>query len=527
MYKKRFVTLGLVLALAVGGMAQAAPSPAATTDNPPAASSAPEEEPYATYKAAPEGTAGANPAGEEPRSLLEMQIIEGTDAVRQMERSVTGQDKFDINQAAEIYTMENSISKAWRQNSQIRIADEKVVQANAQYGQTQAQKNLQFVVSNKTTWQGKQMTAGRTTLEALSNQLNASLQLLLTTFGQVEKQIAAAYLQIGVAALDASAARRDLAYQVKQDFIGCLKAQAQVDVAQLNLQVTQKNLNDSKLLYRRGVMALYDVIQADLQVTEAREQLERSLSGVQTANATFLSDLEERPASEEQKANLRFLPPEPIEVDPLCELADLQELAMRRRLEIMSIDRSIAVAEEMRAAEESSNRPEIGLSADYIFSPGYRSYPCSMDQLNLSINWAAWDGGARQQKLMELDSQIRSLQASRDQLCNTIRLDVEKAWIEFQLSEVVLQTARKRVEAAWVHSDMARQRFLNGIGTSLEVQESLSNLNDARNSYVVATYDRDLSFAAIEHSVGCDFPDRRLEITPQLLEIPTPEGERP
>ena len=128
---------------------------------------------------------------------------------------------------------------------------------------------------------------------------------------------------------------------------------------------------------------------------------------------------------------------------------------------------------------------------------------------------------------MELDSQIRSLQASRDQLCNTIRLDVEKAWIEFQLSEVVLQTARKRVEAAWVHSDMARQRFLNGIGTSLEVQESLSNLNDARNSYVVATYDRDLSFAAIEHSVGCDFPDRRLEITPQLLEIPTPEGERP
>ena len=109
----------------------------------------------------------------------------------------------------------------------------------------------------------------------------------------------------------------------------------------------------------------------------------------------------------------------------------------------------------------------------------------------------------------------------------TIRLDVEKAWIEFQLSEVVLQTARKRVEAALVHSDMARQRFLNGIGTSLEVQESLSNLNDARNSYVVATYDRDLSFAAIEHSVGCDFPDRRLEITPQLLEIPTPEGERP
>ena len=456
----------------------------------------------------------------EPKSLLEMQIIDGSGAVRQMERSVTGSDKFDINSAVDSYTLESSLSKAMRQNSKVRVADEKIVQANAQYGQNKTQKNLKFIVGDKTTWQNRQVSGNRTTLEALTNQLDASLQLLLTTFGQVEKQIAASYLQIGVAALDAASVRHDLAYAVKKDFFNCLKAEAQVDVAKLNLQVCEKNLSDSKRLYRQGIMALYDVIQADLQVTEAHEQLERSYSGVKTANAAFLSDLEERVTGEVSSEPLYFQSPKAIEVDPLCRLSDLQELAMRRRFEILSLDRSIEVAEKVREAEKCSNLPQVMLAADYIFSPGYRTYPCSMYQLSLNVNWSVWDGGLKKQKLIELDSQIRSLEASRDQLCNSIRLEVEKAWIDFNLSAVVLQTARKRVEAAWVYSDMARQRFLNGLGTSLEVQDSLRSLNDARVAYVVASYDRDLAFSAIEHSVGCDFPERRLEVTDELLEAP-------
>ncbi|HBM96939.1 TPA: hypothetical protein DD394_05440, partial [bacterium UBP9_UBA11836] len=112
----------------------------------------------------------------EPKSLLEMQIIDGSGAVRQMERSVTGSDKFDINSAIDSYTLESSLSKAMRQNSKVRVADEKIVQANAQYGQNKTQKNLKFIVGDKTTWQNRQVSGNRTTLEALTNQLDASLQ---------------------------------------------------------------------------------------------------------------------------------------------------------------------------------------------------------------------------------------------------------------------------------------------------------------------------------------------------------------
>ena len=85
-------------------------------------------------------------------------------------------------------------------------------------------------------------------------------------------------------------------------------------------------------------------------------------------------------------------------------------------------------------------------------------------QLNLKINWSAWDGGERQAKLDEIDSQLRALGASRDDLVSGILLDVEKAWQDFKLTNVTTRTAKKRVEAAWIFHDMARQRFLNGLG---------------------------------------------------------------
>ena len=142
------------------------------------------------------------------------------------------------------------------------------------------------------------------------------------------------------------------------------------------------------------------------------------------------------------------------------------------------------------------------------------------DQLTLSLKWALWDGGYRNGRIEEAESQIRSLEASGEDLRNQVRLQVERAWLDFQLATVTVGTATKRVEAAEVYYDMARQRFLNGLGTSLEVQDSLRNLNDARQNLVVATYDRELAFAALENSVGVDFPLRRLAVSPEMLQTP-------
>ncbi len=417
------------------------------------------------------------------------------------------------------YTLQKSLDLGLTQNPTIRVADERVATAAAQYGQQQSQKNLQFVFGDKTTLQEKRTSSFGpltvNTLDSLSSQISTSLQLLLTTFGKVENQIAAAFLQIGVEAENARTTRNNLAYQVKDAFFNRLKADASVEVATMNLDVSKQSLSDTQKLYAQGVMARYDVVQADLQVTEATEQLEKAASSVKVATANFLTVL-----NEPHRGAVALEPPEAIQVDPQASLGELQALGLQRRPEIMSLNRSLEVAHALLDAARSESQPNLSLSADYIASPGYSTTPQDMYQLNLSLKWALWDGGYRNGRIEEAESQIRSLEATGEDLRNQVRLQVERAWLDFQLATVTVGTATKRVEAAEVYYDMARQRFLNGLGTSLEVQDSLRNLNDARQNLVVATYDRELAFAALENSVGVDFPLRRLAVSPEMLQAP-------
>ncbi len=432
--------------------------------------------------------------------------------------SLTSEDtsSLDISVLGPTYTLEDSIDKAMKQNPAIRAADENVTQANAKYEQVKSNKNWTFGVRNNTYWQNKQWSGPTPVIEGLSDQLQASFSKLLTTFGSMESQIDAAYINIGVEALNAAATKSEMRYKVKQAFFNRLEADASVNVADLNIDVCKQSLSDSEKMYARGVMAKYDVIQADLNLTEAEEQKAKAEKDVNVANSAFLALLNEQSQATED-APVTLVTPHVVDVDPTVTVDDLVKLGWSRRFEMLSLDRSIEWAKKMREAAEKSNRPEVSLSANYIFSPGYRTQTCSIYQLCLGIAWSPLDGGYRKAKVAEIDSQIRAIEAQRDQMALTIRQSVETAWYKFKLTDITLETSKKRVEAAWVYHDMARQRFLNGLGTSLEVQDALKNLNDARQALVVATYERDLAFAELEYSVGTDFPDRRLAVTPDMF----------
>ncbi len=492
--------------------------------------SAEQTEGQATVVAAPAGGSDAtattaeaqpqNPADDDdivPSGRLDNDdITDAKSAVEQLQRSLNGRSVFDIKGVANAFTLQSSIDTALEMSPVIRAVDEKVVQATAQYEQSQSLKNLQFKVGNTTTYQNRQVSAGTVILDPLSDRLTASLQLLLSTFGRVENSIAAAYINIGVEQLNAMSKRNEVRYEVKKAFFNRLKAESSIDVSNLNLDLTKQSLSDAQRMYAQGVMALYDVVQADLQVTEAEEQLARSNTTVVEATASLLKLLGVRDL---ESNAYTFVAPRGIKVDPACTLEDLQRLAEARRFEVLSLDRSIEVLEKTRQSVEAENRPEVYLSGDYIFSPGYHSMPCSIYQLNLNINWSAWDGGNRKAKLDEVDSRIAEIKDSRNDLVDNIRLSVEKAWQDFNLTDVTMRTATKRVEAAWIFHDMARQRFLNGLGTSLEVQTALTSLNEARQAYVVACYDRDLAFADLEYCVGVDFPERYLTVPAELFNV--------
>lgn len=253
-------------------------------------------------------------------------------------------------------------------------------------------------------------------------------------------------------------------------------------------------------------MARYDVVQAELAVVEATQDVAQSQTDIGTTTVTLQTVLYEL-----GQPRVDPVPPPAISVDPTVTAADLDRLAQQARPEVAVLDRNLAAADALLESAYSNSYPNVSLFTGYTSTVG-SIVPTDVLGLTLQVQWNIFDGGLRDGAVHEAEATVRSLHAQGDQLRANITNQVETAFLNFQQTEFTLKTAVKRVEAAQVFYEMARERFINGLGTSLETQTALTSLTSARQELVQATYDREIAFARLERQVGLEFPNRHLAV---------------
>ncbi len=430
-------------------------------------------------------------------------------------------------------TLQQSVETGVQQNPQIRAAYEKVQQAIAKYDLAQSQMNPKFQFNSQTYIRPQGGISVSTTpilgnqqvsdfpavfniIDTVQSTINLTLQKLLTTFGRVENEISAAFLNIDFEAKRADIEKRNVILSVKQAFLAQLKALAGQDAARLNLLVSEQSLSDTNAQFVQGLLAKYDVVQAELQVVEATQQLQQRTTDIGTTAATFRTVLVLPEGSP-----VRLVPPSPIVVAPDVTTKSLEALALVNRPEMQALNRELAVAGALLKAAESDNNPIVSMGVNYTTNPGNSLAASNLVLVGLNVQWYLYDGGQRDAKVAEAESRIRAIQAQGEQIQLQVLLQVQTAWLNYLQTKFNVETAVKRVETASVYYDMARQRFRVGLATSLEVQQAIEALNNARVNLVVANYDRDLAFAQLEQALGTDFPDRNVTLA-SLTPAPQP-----
>ncbi len=413
-----------------------------------------------------------------------------------------------------------TLSLGLQQNPRIQIASQRVEQARATYEQQRSAKNPKLSLSSSTALQPERAVNTRelftseqrppnfperfVIVDPLTSQLGLSLQTLLTTFGRVENQIAAAFLQIDVQGATAEIEQLDVRLSIKEAFFRKLQADATVEVNRLNARVSAQTLEDAQALFEQGIMARYDILQAEIELTRAIEDLAQSLTRVDQATSELATVLHERTFS------VQPIPPQDIAADQNVQLSALRELAFAKRPELKSILFQQQVARKLLDSAYAENSPELFLSANYNTAFGQSLTPLNIPSLTLQLQWQLFDGGYRKARIRELESVIVELNAKEDQVASGIEAEVEQTWLNLRQSAYNLSTAQRQLEASEEYYDMARQRYINGLATTLEVADSLRNLIAARSRLVNVTYDRELAFARLEQSLGTDIPERTL-----------------
>lgn len=405
--------------------------------------------------------------------------------------------------SSQALTLEQAVRLGQDQSPDLRVAAEAVETAVGQYQQLKSGMRPMLQFNSGTTVQDKQSKA-TTRLDPVSSQISLGMQWLLTTFGQLENQIAAAFLQIDVQRANFEVTRQDLVLAVKTAFFRRLQADATLATAEANLVSTQQSLSDTNSLFAQGLMARYDVVQAELAVVEATQDVAQSRTDIGTTTVALQTVLYEL-----GDPRVDPVPPPEITVDRTVTGSDLDRLAQQSRPEVAVLDRNLAAADALLESAYSNSYPNVSLFTGYISTVG-SFVPTDVLGLTLQVQWNIFDGGLRDGAVHEAEATIRSLHAQADQLRANITSQVQTAFLNFEQTEFTLQTAVKRVETARVFYEMARERFLNGLGTSLETQTALASWISARQELVEATYEREIAFAQLERQIGIDFPNRRL-----------------
>jgi outer membrane factor, OMF family len=276
------------------------------------------------------------------------------------------------------------------------------------------------------------------------------------------------------------------------------------------VQDASQTLKDAQLLEKAGLGTRFDVVSAEVELSQAQQRLitanaEQNIARRQLAETLSVShntDLSTADAIEEV-GTWKLSLPETI-VQAFKNRAELEQFLLQRE-----------IGEENRTIALSQIRPRVSASATYGLSDDFEDNIGFTDNysLGLQATWRLFDGGAARASAeqAEKDSQIAETQFANQR--NQIRFNVEQAYFGLESNQKNIATASKEVELAQESLRLARLRFQAGVGTQTEVIDAQTQLTTARGNLLSSIIEYNQSYNQLQRQVS-NTPDNGLQDLP-------------
>ncbi len=316
--------------------------------------------------------------------------------------------------------------------------------------------------------------------------------------GRRELTLKKAEVSVTASERDAARTRQTLLFGVKEAFFSLLRYYEDVSVAQETVTLYEAQLAQAKAFYDAGKTKRSDVTTAEVNLSQAKQDLTKARGSLATAWAT----LENAVGTPLPRAGKRpQIPSSDVPATPAEEEA-LKE-AMSLRPDYQAQEARITAAGMAVSHAAKGMNPTLSISGGYDFSDGHTGWSGQWSAaMKLSIPVS--DGGATAAKTetarADLDLEKQSLESIRQ----TILLEVRTALSNLATAGEQVTTAREGLRQAKENMDLAVGRYGVGVGTSLEVSDAGDKYNKARKAVVQADFDLQIARATLEKVLGRD-----------------------
>jgi len=329
------------------------------------------------------------------------------------------------------------------------------------------------------------------------------------TGGRRGANIARSRREVHLSKLEVERIAENTRFESTNAYYELQNADAQVAIAQAAVEDFSQTLRDAQLLEQAGLGTRFDVLQAEVDLANANQELTRAIAAQRIARRELAQVLSlgqqvELTAADpiEESGTWAFSLEESI-VKAYKNRAELEQLLVQK--EINEQDREIALSEI---------RPQVSLFANYNFTDTYNDTLESTGYddgyvVGARLRWRFFDGGRAFAREDEANRDIDIDETNFANQRNEIRLEVENAYYQLIANQENIGTTEQAVITATESLRLARLRFQAGVGTQTDVINAQRSLTEARGNFLQAIIGYNQSLNELQRSVS-NLPDNRL-----------------
>ncbi|NVM20645.1 MAG: TolC family protein [Desulfobacterales bacterium] len=407
-----------------------------------------------------------------------------------------------------VFTIRSSIAYALRHSTQVLASKQEVVAARAN------KKKLisEFLPKLSANYMYKRLDEERVsgtppTVISPENfyQFSATLhQPIFSGFSSLT-QYKISSLGHDVARLLERQSRQGLILGVKKACFELLQTEKLEKVAHQAVTQLKAHAKVAKNFYEVGMIPRNDLLKAEVELANARQDLVVAENNVQLAMSRF-NTLVKRPIDA------------PVSVEDVMAYEpftrayeECVEIAMRQRVEMRIADLEVEMAEKEVRLTRKDYYPSIDLRANYYKkgdSPkleGGAGIPDSEEwDVVATASWDLWEWGKTHYGVKEKLSRLAQARLNRTEIADNIRQQIKDAFLGVKEAENNILAVRKAVEQAKENFRMSEERYKEQVATSTEVLDAQTLLTKTQTNHFNALSAFNISKAELDWAMGVE-----------------------
>jgi outer membrane protein len=296
-------------------------------------------------------------------------------------------------------------------------------------------------------------------------------------------------------------ARLDIVLQARLGFITILRAQKVLEVAQQQVKQFESQLGVSNAFFEVGIVAKNDVLQAEVKLAQARQDLVKAETSLGLAKALFNNLLRR-----EVEAPLELVSQGNEKTPFAMPFGEALGEAVVRRPEVRAAQVSIDQAKESVKIAKSAYFPTVSVAGNYSRLSDAPLLAGELKNESWSIQALAtvtlWDWKKTASRVGESRVKVTQAENTLQQLKESITLEVQQDYLAMVQSERNIDVAAKSIEQAEENLRVTEERYKYQVATQTEVLDAVTLLAQARVNYYNALSDFNAAKATLERAMG-------------------------